>query len=678
MTLSELKGIGPKTEKLFNKLGLFTVEDLLYFFPNTYLRFLKPEPVGNLSEGEFQAVAGMLEKDASMVNLHGLRMTTAYIRDISGRLKLTWFNAPFLKNTLRAGSSFVFYGKVTEYKGQKTMSQPKIFTPSDYSKKAGTMEPVYSQVKGLSNALIVKAVKQALTISKIKDDFVPEAIRYNRGLVGMKEAIEHIHFPSSMEEHRTARERLAYNELFLFSMALVKKKQNTYEQKSGFIIKREKFIDDFMQNLPFTLTEGQSAAVEDIRNDLSSGYIMNRLLQGDVGSGKTIVAFIAGLEVALNGHQAAIMAPTEILAAQHYDKLKKTVEENDLNLKIELVTGSLKASEKKKAYERIANHEADIIIGTHAIFQDNVLYHDLALVITDEQHRFGVNQRKSLSEKGLNPHTLVMSATPIPRTLAMLLYADMKVSRITGLPSNRLPIKNAVVDENYRKNAYKFIFDEIKKGRQAYIICPMVEENDMLDLENVTDYTTKLRKLFPPEINIEKLHGKMKPKEKDTIMERFLNKEIDILVSTTVVEVGVDVPNSTVMMVENAERFGLAQLHQLRGRVGRSEYQSYCIFVDTENSEKSRQRLKILASSNDGFYIAEEDLKLRGPGDMFGIRQSGALLFNIADIYQDKELLREASEDAVYIIKKDPDFKETENYELKIHLQKYLEESYVL
>lgn len=678
MTLSELKGIGPKTEKLFNKLGLFTVEDLLYFFPNTYLSFQKPEPVGNLKEGEVQAVTGMLEKDASVVNLHGLRMTNAYIRDISGRLKLTWFNAPFLKNTLKAGSSFVFFGKVTEFKGQKTMNQPKIFTPSEYSEKAGTLEPVYSQVKGLSNALIVKAIKQALTLSKIKADFVPEAIRYNRGLPAMREAIEHIHFPASMEDYRTSRERLAYNELFLFSMALIKKKQSTEEQKSGFIIKREEFIDSFIKNLPFTLTEGQAAAVEDIRNDLSSGYIMNRLLQGDVGSGKTIVSFIAGLEVALNGHQAAIMAPTEILAAQHYEKLKKIVEEHELNLGIELVTGSLKASEKKKAYERILNHEADIIIGTHALFQDNVIYHDLALVITDEQHRFGVSQRKTLGEKGHNPHTLIMSATPIPRTLAMLLYADMKVSRITGLPSNRLPIKNAVVDENYRKNAYKFIFDEIKKGRQAYIICPMVEENDMLDLENVTDYSLKLRKLFPPEIHIEKLHGKMKPKEKDAIMERFLNKEIDILVSTTVVEVGVDVPNSTVMMVENAERFGLAQLHQLRGRVGRSGHQSYCIFVDTENSKKSQERLKILASSNDGFHIAEEDLKLRGPGDMFGIRQSGALLFTIADIYQDKELLQKASEDAVYIMKKDPELKETENRELKMRLQQYLEESYVL
>ncbi|ETP73350.1 ATP-dependent DNA helicase RecG [Lachnospiraceae bacterium JC7] len=678
MTLTDLKGIGPKTEKLFNRLGIYTVKDLLYYFPHTYLCYKKPSAISNLTEGENEAVTGMLEKDAAVVNLHGLRMTTAYIRDISGKLRLTWFNAPFLRNTLRAGSSFVFFGKAGDYKGQKSMNQPKIFSVEEYAKKIDTLEPVYGQSKGLSNAAIIKAIKQAMEVSEAQADFIPRAILYNRKLMSMNEAIGHIHFPENMEDYKKARERLAYNELFLFSMALVKKKQNTDEQRSGFIIKRDARIDSFISNLPFTLTEGQAAAVEDIRTDLNDGFIMNRLLQGDVGSGKTIVSFIAALETAFNGHQAAIMAPTEILASQHYEKLKKIVSDNAYDLKIALVTGSLKASEKKAIYKEIENHEADIIIGTHALFQDNVIYDDLALVVTDEQHRFGVNQRKTLGEKGKNPHTLVMSATPIPRTLAMLLYADMKVSLIKGLPANRLPIKNAVVNESYRNKAYKFIYDEIKKGRQAYIICPMVEDNDMLDLENVTDYTSKIRKLFPSEVKIEKLHGKMKPKEKDDIMDRFLHKEIDILVSTTVVEVGVDVPNSTVMMVENAERFGLAQLHQLRGRVGRSEHQSFCIFVDSSNSDKSKERLQILAGSNDGFHIAEEDLKLRGPGDIFGIRQSGALDFTIADIYQDRELLRKASEDAMYILRSDPELTDEENRDLKERLSRYLEESYVL
>ncbi|WP_036606269.1 ATP-dependent DNA helicase RecG [Oribacterium sp. P6A1] len=678
MTLTDLKGIGPKTEKLFNKLGIFTVKDLLYYFPHTYLCYRKPSPIGSLTEGETGAVKGMLEKDASIINLHGLRMTTAYIRDLSGKMRLTWFNAPFLKNTLRAGSAFVFFGKVGDYKGQKTLNQPKIFSVDEYSKKEDTLEPVYGQTKGLSNSLIQKAIKQAMEVSEAQKDFIPGNILYNRELMSMNEAIGHIHFPVNMEDYKKARERHAYNELFLFSMALVKKKQNTDEKKSGYILKRDERIDSFITGLPFKLTDGQAAAVEDIRTDLSSGFIMNRLLQGDVGSGKTIVSFIAALETAFNGHQAAIMAPTEILASQHYEKLKKIVSDNAYDLKIVLVTGSLKASEKKAVYKEIESHEADIIIGTHALFQDNVIYDDLALVVTDEQHRFGVNQRKTLGEKGHSPHTLVMSATPIPRTLAMLLYADMKVSLIKGLPSNRLPIKNAVVNESYREKSYKFIYDEIKKGRQAYIICPMVEENDMLDLENVTDYLLKIRKVFPSDVRIEKLHGKMKPKEKDEIMNRFLHKEIDILVSTTVVEVGVDVPNSTVMMVENAERFGLAQLHQLRGRVGRSGHQSYCIFVDSSNSDKSKERLHILATSNDGFHIAEEDLKLRGPGDIFGIRQSGALDFTIADIYQDKELLRKASEDALYVLRSDPELNNEDHHDLKERLNRYLEESCIL
>ena len=433
-----------------------------------------------------------------------------------------------------------------------------------------------------------------------------------------------------------------------------------------------------VEKLPFQLTEGQKAAVQDIATDLGSGFVMNRLVQGDVGSGKTIVAFLAMLETALSGYQAALMAPTEILAEQHYAKMQAMIEEYALPLRLVLVTGSMTAKERKTLYERITTHDADLIIGTHALFQEKVVYDQLALVITDEQHRFGVNQRQELSEKGQRPHTLVMSATPIPRTLAMLVYADMQVSLIREKPADRLPIRNAVVDENYRKNAYKFIYEEIRKGRQAYIICPMVEPNDMLDLENVSDYVQKIRKIFPKEVKIGKLHGKMKPAEKEDIMARFLAREIDLLVSTTVVEVGVDVPNATVMMVENAERFGLAQLHQLRGRVGRSEHQSYCIFVDTQNSEKSKQRLQILAHSNDGFEIAEQDLKLRGPGDIFGVRQSGALDFAIADIYEDGALLREAAEDAAFVLKTDAALSLPEHTELRHELDRFLAKSCTL
>lgn len=678
MELTELKGIGPKTEKLFQKLGIQTVEDLVYYFPHTYLSFPKTQVVGSLVDGEQQAVMGMLEKDATVVHLHGLLMTTAYVRDLSGKLRLCWFNAAFLKSTLRAGTVLVFLGKVTSFKGQKTMQQPRIFRPEEYEAKPGTLEPVYGQTKGLSNTAILKAVRQAMDVAVFRPDFVPESIRYNRTLMDMRTAVRAMHFPESVTQFEAARKRLAFNELFLFSLALAEKKAHHAEERSRFVIEAHPEVAALVEKLPFQLTEGQKAAVQDITADLRSGFVMNRLVQGDVGSGKTIVAFLAMLETALSGYQAALMAPTEILAEQHFAKMKAMIEEHALALRPVLVTGSMTAKERKTLYTRIATHDADLIIGTHALFQEKVVYDQLALVITDEQHRFGVNQRQELSEKGQRPHTLVMSATPIPRTLAMLVYADMQVSLIREKPADRLPIRNAVVDENYRKNAYKFIYEEIRKGRQAYIICPMVEPNDMLDLENVSDYVQKIRKIFPKEVKIGKLHGKMKPAEKEDIMARFLAHEIDLLVSTTVVEVGVDVPNATVMMVENAERFGLAQLHQLRGRVGRSEHQSFCIFVDTQNSEKSKQRLQILAHSNDGFDIAEQDLRLRGPGDIFGVRQSGALDFAIADIYEDGALLREASEDAAFVLKTDAELTLPEHGELKRALDRFLAKSCTL
>ena len=678
MELTELKGIGLKTEKLFQKLGIRTVENLVYYFPHTYLSFPKTQVVGSLVDGEQQAVMGMLEKDATVVHLHGLLMTTAYVRDLSGKLRLCWFNAAFLKSTLRAGTVLVFLGKVTSFKGQKTMQQPRIFRPEEYEAKPGTLEPVYGQTKGLSNTAILKAVRQAMDVAVFRPDFVPESIRYNRTLMDMRTAVRAMHFPESVTQFEAARKRLAFNELFLFSLALAEKKAHHSAERARFVIETHPEVAALVEKLPFQLTEGQKAAVQDITADLRSGFVMNRLVQGDVGSGKTIVAFLAMLETALSGYQAALMAPTEILAEQHYAKMKAMIEEHALPLRPVLVTGSMTAKERKTLYTRIATHDADLIIGTHALFQEKVVYDQLALVITDEQHRFGVNQRQELSEKGQRPHTLVMSATPIPRTLAMLVYADMQVSLIREKPADRLPIRNAVVDENYRKNAYKFIYEEIRKGRQAYIICPMVESNDMLDLENVSDYVQKIRKIFPKEVKIGKLHGKMKPTEKEDIMARFLAREIDLLVSTTVVEVGVDVPNATVMMVENAERFGLAQLHQLRGRVGRSEHQSFCIFVDTQNSEKSKQRLQILAHSNDGFDIAEQDLRLRGPGDIFGVRQSGALDFAIADIYEDGALLREAAEDAAFVLKTDAELTLPEHAELRKALDHFLAKSCTL
>lgn len=686
MKLTDLKGIGPKTEQRFHALGIHSPEELVHYYPRTYLTYPALVHIAELKEGETQAFTGALDRNASIANVNGLRMTTVYARDMSGKLRLTWFNAPYLNSMLKAGTVFVFYGKVSAWKNSLRMNQPKIYTLAEYQKKIGTLEPVYGQTKGLSNLTIQKAVRQALQsigqmgseMKPLGEDFVPLEIRYNRKLMDLREALFKIHFPESFTEYQDARRRFAYDELFLFALALAEKKKTRDHAASSYIIGRHAEVDQFLKGLPYELTRGQQEAIRTIREDLSGGFVMNRLLQGDVGSGKTIVAMTAMLEAAFSGYQSALMAPTELLAVQHFEALSKIIKENHFDFHVVLVTGALSVKQKQEAYRKIRNHEVDFIIGTHALFQEKIEFHELALVITDEQHRFGVNQRKELSDKGSQPHVLAMSATPIPRTLAMLLYADMQVSLIRERPANRLPIKNAVVHAEDRKKAYKFLYDEIRKGRQAYVICPMVEANDMLELENVTDYTSTLRRIFPGEIRIELLHGKMKPAEKDEIMHRFLQHEVDILVSTTVVEVGVDVPNATVMMVENAERFGLAQLHQLRGRVGRSGYQSYCIFVDTQNSKTSKERLSILAGSNDGFYIAEQDLKLRGPGDIFGIRQSGALNFSIADVYEDKDVLKQASEDAMYVLKSDPELKAAEHVLLGKRLSEYLEQSYTL
>ena len=681
MELTELKGVGPKTSELFTKLGIHSAEELLWYFPNTYLEYPKPVHAGELRVGEMESVSGLLERDASVIRVNGRIMTNLTIRDLTGRVRLTWFNAPFLKGRLHAGAVLIFYGKVSSYNGMKTMSQPRIFSPEEYSRIQGTLEPVYGQTKGLSNKLVIRAVRSAFEkvgVSAVPRDFLPELIRSNRKLPPLYETVLHLHFPESAEDYRLHRRRIAYDELFLFSLALQQKKNSLAKTKSGYRITPQPETETLLRTLPYVLTEGQKRALSEIREDLSSGTVMNRLLEGDVGSGKTIVAFAALLDTALCGFQAALMAPTEILARQHYQKLEQILREHNLPLRVVFVSGSLTKKERAEVTDKIRTHGADIVIGTHALFQKDLQYDCLALVITDEQHRFGVNQRQDLSDKGNNPHILAMSATPIPRTLAMLLYADMKVSRILDKPSERLPIRNAVVNEGYRENAWRFLYREVSAGRQGYVICPMIEENDTVQLENVTDYAEKLRAKMPKRVRIAILNGQMKAADRDEVMDRFQRHEIDILVSTTVVEVGVDVPNATVMVIENAERFGLAQLHQLRGRIGRSGLQSYCIFIDTEQSEKSKKRLSVLGSSNDGFYIAEEDLKLRGPGDIFGIRQSGALAFSMADIYSDRDTLAEASEDAAFLMKQDPELSLPEDGPLRERLAAYVEKSMTL
>lgn len=500
-------------------------------------------------------------------------------------------------------------------------------------------------------------------------EYLPADIRKRQKLLPYKKALQQIHFPVNREEMMAARRRLVFDELFLYSLALA------YIKKAGriesrYVVEEKEEAQRFQSGLPFVLTDAQKKAYREIMDDMKSGYAMNRLVQGDVGSGKTIVAVLALYQTVLNGAQGAFMAPTEVLATQHYRSLCEMLE--PLGVRVGLLTGALTAKEKREAKERIALGMWDIVIGTHAIIQDNVVFSKLALVITDEQHRFGVKQRESLYQKGKEPHVLAMSATPIPRTLALILYGDMDLSVIGERPAERLPIKNCVVNTGYRPNAYQFMKNQIEQGHQVYIICPMVEEKEESELENVTIYSEELRQIFPSSVRIQALHGKMKPAEKEAVMQSFSQGDIDILVSTTVIEVGIDVPNATVMMIENAERFGLAQLHQLRGRVGRGASQSYCIFMVGEESKDSRERLDVLANSNDGFYIAREDLKMRGQGELFGLRQSGEQIFVLADIFEDADILQAAGEEAKSLTEDEIVLLYKKNRRLKKRIEYYL------
>ena len=674
-SIETLKGIGEKTAKLFEKVGIRTIDDLLHYYPKGYDTYGEPKAIGELSEDETSAVEGFLKSGATGVHINGLSIVQATISDMTGKLRLVWYHMPYLKNTLRPDSHFIFRGRVIRKKNGLTMEQPQMFKPEAYEELLSSMRPVYAQTKGLGNKTITSAVEQALAIRTLERDYLPASLRISNELAEYNFAIEHIHFPANEEDLRFARKRLVYDEFFFFLLAVRHLKEKRQNIRSPFHVEKQEECRRLLKDLPYRLTNAQLRTLEEVLGDLKSGSVMNRLIQGDVGSGKTIIAVLALLAVCENGYQGALMVPTEVLARQHYESVAELFAAHGVEKKVILITGSMTAKEKRLAYEKVASHEADIIIGTHALIQEKVVYDNLALVITDEQHRFGVAQREMFGNKGQMPHVLVMSATPIPRTLAIILYGDLDISVIDELPANRLPIKNCVVDKSYRPRAYRFIENEVKNGRQAYVICPMVEESEMIEAENVLDYTKILRENLPG-IRVEYLHGKMKGKEKNKIMEEFAAGKIQVLVSTTVIEVGVNVPNATVMMIENAERFGLAQLHQLRGRVGRGDKQSYCIMVNASGNKEKNRRLDVLNKSNDGFYIASEDLKLRGPGDIFGIRQSGDLEFQLADIYTDAVTLKKVSEDVNRLLEQDENLEQEENQELKKRLDRFLEEKY--
>ncbi len=652
--IKELKGIGEKTEKLFHKIGVDTVGDLIRCYPRGYDVYEEAAPISELEEGRVMTVTGAIYGRVQVGGSPRMQVTTLHVKDITGTLRVIWFRMPFLRTTLAGGGVVTLRGRIVRKKDALVMEHPEIFYPPEkYEDKLHTLQPVYGLTAGLTNNAVVKAMRQAFDNLNLARETLPEEIRLKYGLAEYNYALRGIHFPEDKEVFYHARNRMVFEEFLEFILALRSLKEGSGKLRNEYVMEMRPEVERFIGELPFELTGAQKKVWGEIAKDLGSDTVMSRLVQGDVGSGKTIVAVLALITAALNGFQGAMMAPTEVLARQHYESVTKLLEEHGLAVKTVLLTGSMTAKEKRRAYDRIECGLAKIIIGTHALIQGAVNYDNLGLVITDEQHRFGVNQRETFAEKGGVPHVLVMSATPIPRTLAIILYGDLDISVMDELPANRLPIKNCVVDTGYRKTAYTFMKKQIAEGRQCYVICPMVEESESLEAENVTDYAAALKEELGGEIVVDFRHGKMRQMEKDAIMERFSRRESHVLVSTTVIEVGIDVPNATVMMIENAERFGLAQLHQLRGRVGRGKHQSYCIFMSGSKAKETRERLEILNKTNDGFKIASEDLRLRGPGDLFGIRQSGLMNFKIADVYQDAKILKQANEAADWLIETD-------------------------
>ncbi len=668
MDIKSLKGVGEKTAGLFQKLYITTAEELVRYYPRDYEQFAGPVSPERAPLEEI-AVAGQIGGNVSTRHVRGLSITTFEAVCEGVRVHMTYFNMPYLKNSLKRGIPYIFRGRVQRKGVHYVMEQAKIYKPEEYMALVDQLLPLYSTTKGLTNNAITKAVRQAVSLVDLSVDPLPDKIREAQGFCSLEEAVKQMHFPTDRETLVKARERLVFDEFFRFILVMRRVRDVSEQIKNAHPMIEVAQTGRLIEALPYRLTDAQLRVWGEIQADLTSEYTMNRLIQGDVGSGKTILAFLSLIMCAANGYQGAMMAPTEVLARQHYETLVNMQKKYGLQIHPVLLTGSTPARERKEIYAQIESGEADMILGTHALIQEKVVYHNLALVITDEQHRFGVRQRENLMQKGNAVHVLVMSATPIPRTLAIILYGDLHISVLDELPADRLPIKNCVVNTSYRQTAYKFIEKEVAAGRQVYVICPMVEEGEMEELEDVGSYTLKLKQALSPSIQIASLHGRMKPAQKNRIMEEFAAHHIDVLVSTTVIEVGINVPNATVMMVENAERFGLAQLHQLRGRVGRGDKQSYCIFISKSERPETMKRLKILNESNDGFYIASQDLSLRGPGDLFGIRQSGDLRFVLGDIYQDAALLQCASDWADRILMEDKELSGEEYRTLRAGLE---------
>lgn len=666
MELKDIKGIGEKKIALLNKLGIFTVNNLLEYFPYSYIDTTKFKKISEITEeGSYSyrlKIISLMENRKK----RNIRVTKFLAMDEEmNYCTIVYFNSIFISKNLKINNVYEMYGRAKLLGKNVEIQSP---TMQNKANIIGSIIPQYHLCKGISNLDIVKIIQNLLKKNSYFEEKIPSNILNELNLESYDNAIRNIHFPKDNESFIRAKRRLAFDEIFYFQLSMKKLKRNNYDAIK-FEIKDETF--DFIKSLNFKLTNSQNKVLEDIFRDMTSDKQMNRLVQGDVGCGKTIISFIAMFNVIKNGFQSVLMAPTEILARQHYDNAKNLF--LDYNIKVELLVGSLKESEKKVIREKIENGEVDIIIGTHAVFQEKVVYKNLGFVITDEQHRFGVKQRLLLSKKSKNPDILVMSATPIPRTVGLVMFCDLDISTIDELPSGRGKVKTYFVDENYEERYMNFIKKHISEGRQAYIVCPLVDESDTLELQSVINLYERLKERYFQDVEIEFIHGKLKPVDKDRIMKNFENGKIKVLVATTVIEVGINVPNSNIMVIYNAERFGLSQLHQLRGRIGRGNYESFCILVSNNKSTNVKKRMDIMCSSNDGFYISEQDFLLRGYGDILGYRQSGEARFKILNIQKDYELLKSAIKYVDKILMDDFNFEKEENQVLKRNVDEFIQ-----
>ncbi|OKZ64839.1 MAG: ATP-dependent DNA helicase RecG [Clostridium sp. 28_12] len=658
-----VKTVGPNRVQLLNKLNIYTLKDLIEYYPRDYEDRSKPKNLYECTDGEEVLIEAMAA--GRITEMHKGRMTISrlIVKDQTGTCYITWFNQGYLRDKFQPGRMYRFFGKISNKNGRLEMNSP-VYDEIDQSKNTGKIIPIYPLTYELKQNTLRKIIENGLAEVKGKlTETLPEYILKENNLWDINNTIERIHFPIEFSDFNKARERLVFEELLTTQLALLKLKNNYEHETDGIQFSKDVYMSDVINILPFKLTKAQLRVLEEIDRDMESNKPMNRLLQGDVGSGKTVVAMIAAYKAVKSGYQATIMAPTAILASQHLESFQGILEE--LGIKTELLISSVTKKKKSEILEKLQSGEIDILIGTHAILEENVVFKNLGLVVTDEQHRFGVKQRGTIASKGQNPDVIAMSATPIPRTLALILYGDLDISIIDELPPNRKKIETYAVRKNMEERVNNFIRKQITEGRQAYIVCPLVEENeDMEGLQSVIELAEKYQKETFSEYKVAYLHGKMKPKEKDEIMERFKNGEIQILIATTVIEVGVNVPNSSIMVVENAERFGLAQLHQLRGRVGRGEYQSYCILKYEGNSETIKQRMKVMCDTNDGFIISEKDLELRGSGDFFGTEQHGLPEFKIANLFEDIAVLKKVQRLALKIMEDDPLLEKEKNAKL--------------